>query len=295
MNEKKETQLIQIGDVIEFKYRLKPINDDTTKIFKPEEIQKITIGKNELFDGLDNELVGKNSLDKFIEIQDFKMPNDHLMFPDQFVHIGIKILKHEKQTTKEIIEPSLNDSKNSEINKKDEIKELKEEKERLLEKISKLEIESHANLIAFKAKQEEISKRAQEEVQKIKQEIKEKAKEEIEHNKKYALQKFAESILEPLNNLYMSVEFGSNQQNEAISAYVKGFQLIVNQMFQILNDFGITIIEPKIGDLFNPEFDEVYEVIESKEFSKDQIIKVISRGYKLNDRTIKPSKVIVAK
>lgn len=309
---------IEEGDVLEFEYRLKPSNNPNAQALKINEIQKIIIGKDELFPGFDECIIGKDSTEKFLEVHDFKLPEEHLMFPNEMVHLGIKIIKHEKPSSKEELESKLdnqtiNDNKNKEDNlettsennksqKNEDIEKsteinssLVDENRFLIKKIEKLEQEIENNLNAFKLKQEEISKKAQNEVSKIKNEIKEKAKEEIEHNKKFALQKIVENLLDPLNNLYLSVEFGSNQTDEAVSAYVKGFKLIVNQIFQTLDSFGVSIIQPKEGDIFNPEFDEVCDIVESDKYQKDQIVTVISRGYKLNNRVLKPAKVVVAK
>ena len=318
MNKKSKNEIIELGDILEFNYRLKSADDPNAKEIKFETPLTIKIGDDELFDGLDERLLGESTADKKIIIDNFQLPKEHRLLPEKLVHIGIKVLNHEKShdfatnskqdnetktvekdlnnTTKEIKtkkDQSSTKTKELDLNKK--IKELETENKLLLAKNDKLKHDLETNLNAFKTKQEAINKKAQEEVIKIRQEIKEKAKSEIAENKKYILQKFTTDILNPLDTLYRTISFGSNQNNPELSAYAKGFSLITNQIFKILNDYGVEIIEPKVGEEFNAEFHEVHDLVHDSSFKKDQITKVLSRGYKLHDRVLRPAKVDVNK
>lgn len=287
--------IIEAGDLIKFKYQIKPYNDEAVKF---DEIIELVVGKNTFINGFDEKLIGLSSENKKIEIENFLISNSDSHFSNQLVHLGLKIIEHNKNEIETNYVENKNDNEMENIENKElssKIEKLEEEKKLLLNKIEKLENELNKNLIDFKTKQEEIIQKAQIEVSKIRDEIKVKAKEEINENKKYVLQKFIEDLSTPLNNLHISVEFGSNQQNEIISGYVKGFQLLVNQIFSSLENNGITIIEPKIGEEFNPEYHHAQELVYSDEFQQNQITKITSRGYKLNDRVIKPAVVIVSK
>ena len=322
MNKKNKNEIIELGDILEFNYRLKLADDSNAKEIKFETPLTIKIGDDELFNGLDERLIGESTVNKKIIVDNFQLPKEHRLLPDKLVHIGIKVLKHEKNgefidNSKEgnenkTIEKDLNTTTKELKTKKDQtktidalktkeldlskkIKELESENKLLIAKNDKLKHDLETNLNAFKTKQEAINKKAQEEVIRIRQEIKEKAKTEIAENKKYILQKFTTEILNPLDTLYRTVSFGSNQNNAALSAYAKGFSLITNQIFQILNDYGVEVIEPKEGEEFNAEFHEVHDLIDDSRFKKDQIVKVLSRGYKLHGRVLRPAKVDVNK
>lgn len=337
-NNKNKKSIIEKGDLIEFEYRIKPMEGNVIKF---NEVQKIIVGNNQFMEGFDEMILGKSSESKILEFDNFFINEENEFFPNELVLLGIKILKHEKGSTQEIFEPSSNkineaieeqqdedqdeeenentdeiidelDEEQEEMTNKKKIKNekrwgkkdkketqiinenLQEENKILSEKINKLEEQLKQNLVDFKLKQEQISSKAQEEVLRIKNEIKEKAKQEISENQKYLTQKLIEELLTPLNNLYSTVEFGSNQNNPIISGYVKGFNLVVNQIFSVLERNGVSIIQPNIGDEFNPEFHQAHEVEKSYTFEKDKIIRVISRGYSLNERVIKPALVVVS-
>lgn len=83
-----------------------------------------------------------------------------------------------------------------------------------------------------------------------------------------------------------------NLQN---SEWVKGVQMIEKHLEDILTQEGLTKIETKAGEQFDPNFHEAISHEENKEFKSEQIIAIAETGYKLGDKVIKPSKVRVAK
>ena len=293
MNNVDNKWIIELNDILIFNLIIERVED--RKKFKKDNIT-ITLGKDEILADFDQKLIGIDlSTDKLFKISvnlDTKTTILDRNIEKGEYELIFDVIKLQKNSTKEILETSSNEEERTE---KQEIKSLKKENEKLLEKITKLEQEKELHMITYKAKAEEMAKTAAEKVEKLKNEIKEKAKEDIEHKSKFATQKLLEEILNPINNLYLAVSSGSNSDNPAINAYVKGFQMLVDQIFSILENNGINIIEPKVKDIFDPELHFAQEIIEEAGYQKDEIIKVISRGYKLHERIIKPAVVIVAK
>ena len=293
MNNVDNKWIIELNDILIFNLIIERVED--RKKFKKDNIT-ITLGKDEILADFDQKLIGIDlSTDKLFKISvnlDTKTTILDRNIEKGEYELIFDVIKLQKNSTKEILETSSNEEERTE---KQEIKSLKKENEKLLEKITKLEQEKELHMITYKAKAEEMAKTAAEKVEKLKNEIKEKAKEDIEHKSKFATQKLLEEILNPINNLYLAVSSGSNSDNPAINAYVKGFQMLVDQIFSILENNGINIIEPKVKDIFDPELHFAQEIIEEAGYQKDEIIKVVSRGYKLHERIIKPAVVIVAK
>lgn len=293
MNNVDNKWIIELNDILIFNLIIERVED--RKKFKKDNIT-ITLGKDEILADFDQKLIGIDlSTDKLFKISvnlDTKTTILDRNIEKGEYELIFDVIKLQKNSTKEILETSTNEEERTE---KQEIKSLKKENEKLLDKITKLEQEKELHMITYKAKAEEMAKTAAEKVEKLKNEIKEKAKEDIEHKSKFATQKLLEEILNPINNLYLAVSSGSNSDNPAINAYVKGFQMLVDQIFSILENNGINIIEPKVKDIFDPELHFAQEIIEEAGYQKDEIIKVISRGYKLHERIIKPAVVIVAK
>jgi molecular chaperone GrpE len=83
-------------------------------------------------------------------------------------------------------------------------------------------------------------------------------------------------------------------ENQSGGAWVQGILHIQRQLETILKDNGISEIEAKEGDVFNPEIHEAVENHQEEEKGEQhKIKKIISKGYKIGERVIRAVKVIV--
>jgi len=73
-----------------------------------------------------------------------------------------------------------------------------------------------------------------------------------------------------------------------------GIEMISNKFIGKLEDHGLEKIDAE-GEEFDPMYHECVHSEEKDDFEKDKIIEVYQKGYKLNDKVIRPSKVKVAK
>jgi len=69
----------------------------------------------------------------------------------------------------------------------------------------------------------------------------------------------------------------------------QGLKLILNQFKTILKSEGLEEIKAQ-GETFNPETMDAVEVVKG---TKDKVIEVVLRGYKLNNKVLRPAKVKV--
>ena len=112
---------------------------------------------------------------------------------------------------------------------------------------------------------------------------------------RYSAQDLAEKLIPSFEMFSMVIETEDKLPPE-VSAYVQGFNMIYRQMVQALESEGVTEIITKVGD----EFDHtVHAAMETEEVDDEnmvnKIVKVIRKGYKIHDRLIKPTAVIVGK
>ncbi|WP_381415238.1 nucleotide exchange factor GrpE [Spiroplasma endosymbiont of Anurida maritima] len=120
--------------------------------------------------------------------------------------------------------------------------------------------------------------------------------EEIRNIRKYEGQKLAEeivTILTPFEGALKVKNLPDGAKN-----FLIGFEMIFNNIVQALQNQGVTIIDPKEQETFNPDLQEAVNVEESenKESTKEPIItKVLSKGYMLKDRVIKHALVNIKK
>ncbi|WHF53513.1 nucleotide exchange factor GrpE [Mesomycoplasma ovipneumoniae] len=154
---------------------------------------------------------------------------------------------------------------------------------KLKDKIKKIEDD-------FKSQVKIFEEKAAQKVKDIKSELQAKFENDQNHIKKYSLQPFFEEFISPFLNLKKAISYGLNTENPETSSYVKGFEMLVGQIENVMENFGITKIVPEIGGFFDSSVHEVYEVSDGE---KDKISDIISIGYKLHDRVVKTALVVV--
>ena len=167
------------------------------------------------------------------------------------------------------------------------INELKHE---LLE----LKIQNKKNEDIFKEKASNFSKKAKEAIAKQKKDFLDKQHSEINELKKYACSDLLVSILGPINNIRLAIGSGKEQNSQELKNYLIGFEMLINQLEQQLFNEGLSIIKPKVGDKFDPNFHSALSSINNKQY-KEKIVEVKKNGYMLHDRVIIPAIIIAGK
>ena len=82
--------------------------------------------------------------------------------------------------------------------------------------------------------------------------------------------------------------------SSANTSWLMGVQLIQRKLVQLLESEGVTPIEGA-GAMFNPLEHEALGTEETTEHTPGSIIQVVRAGYRMHDRVIQPSQVIVAR
>ncbi len=112
---------------------------------------------------------------------------------------------------------------------------------------------------------------------------------------KESLNKYAEitgdvvsSILPVMDNLEKAALVKTEDTN-----YQEGVKMVVKQFSDVLSKFGIVEIET-IGKRFDPELHEAVSHIEDSEKQEQEIVEEYRKGYKIGNKVIRHSMVIVA-
>lgn len=123
------------------------------------------------------------------------------------------------------------------------------------------------------------------------QTTKRRLKEESVNERKYASMKVCENLIGPIDMLVKIVN--GPAPSEEIKNYQIGFQMIANQLLQVLEGEGLKEIPCKIDDEFDPKVMQVVTTEES-ELEVATVKKVLQSGYMYKDRVLKPVMVHVA-
>jgi len=106
----------------------------------------------------------------------------------------------------------------------------------------------------------------------------------------------AERVLQKLLPVVddMNRAFANVPTDEADSDWINGFRMIQRKLHGLLEGEGVTAI-PAEGQPFDPAVHFAVTHEEAHGFNDGQIIAELARGYRLNDKVLRPSMVRVAK
>ncbi len=160
------------------------------------------------------------------------------------------------------------------------IKDILETDEKLLEELLKVKKERKEyleSLQRFKADFENYKKRAQ------KQE---------ESNIRYSSERILSKVFEPIDDLGRIIDFAIKNSEEKVP--LDGLEITYKKLLRILGEEDVSIIDPQPGDSFDPMFHEAVCVDNSDKFRANEIAQQFEKGYKIKDRVIRASKVMVS-
>ena len=107
--------------------------------------------------------------------------------------------------------------------------------------------------------------------------------------KKFALSNLIEELLPVLDNFDRALK---DQDQE--DSFVQGIIMTRDSLWKVLEKEGLEEIKSD-GVEFDPNFHHAFQTEENEDFKSNYIIETYQKGYKLNDRVIRPSMVKVAK
>ena len=83
-------------------------------------------------------------------------------------------------------------------------------------------------------------------------------------------------------------------EKEADAAMREGLALTSKLFVDVLQKFDVQPIDP-MGSLFDPQEHEAMSIQDAPDTPPNTVLAVFQKGYKLNDRLIRPARVIVSK
>lgn len=109
---------------------------------------------------------------------------------------------------------------------------------------------------------------------------------------KFANEGIVIELLNVLDDLERTVEL-SESKHQDLSAFLKGVEMILAHLYEMLKEYGVKPIEAK-GKLFDPNYHEALTQAENKELPEHTVMEELQKGYLMNDRVIRTAKVKVS-
>ena len=108
----------------------------------------------------------------------------------------------------------------------------------------------------------------------------------------YEKEKIIKTLLPALDNFEHTLQNANSA--ESLDVLLKGIQIIYDQMLDILKSHGVEQIKAA-GEKFEPALHEAMMQRYEAEEEENIVLEEFQKGYKLNGRVIRPSKVVVNK
>lgn len=109
---------------------------------------------------------------------------------------------------------------------------------------------------------------------------------------RYANAEVMKSLLGVIDDFERSLAAAEDSDN--LQAVVDGVRLVYDNLTKALRDHGLTLI-PALHEPFDPEVHEAMLQQPSADFPSGTVLNEVAKGYRLHDRVVRPSKVIVSK
>lgn len=139
-------------------------------------------------------------------------------------------------------------------------------------------------------KQKDLTLRAEAELQNV---LKRTAR-EVENAHKYGLERFIQNLLPVVDSLEKAAEASAPDQSEASDTAIEGINLCCKLLVDVLEKEGIKAIDPS-GEPFDPSEHQAMSMVENSDLEPNSIAAVVQKGWKLNERLVRPAMVMVVK
>lgn len=116
---------------------------------------------------------------------------------------------------------------------------------------------------------------------------------DVQNARKFALEKIAAELIGVRDSLELGVA-AAKADDADVARLREGSEMTLRLLTSTLEKFGICELDPE-GEPFDPEFHEAMSMQESAGAEPDSVLKVVQKGYTLNDRLLRPARVIVAR
>jgi molecular chaperone GrpE len=120
-----------------------------------------------------------------------------------------------------------------------------------------------------------------------------KAKIDTENMVNRKVTSIVESILPALDNFERSFKAAKNIEDETSKNYVKGFEMIYQQLYNALENDGIKAIDA-VGKEFDPNLHQSLGSVDSQDFDSGVVVEEVQKGYIFNDKVLRHSLVKIS-
>jgi molecular chaperone GrpE len=125
------------------------------------------------------------------------------------------------------------------------------------------------------------------------QNIRRRAEIDADNARKFAVERFAKDLLPVVDNLERALE-SVDATDEAMKVILEGVELTYRSFSDMLERHHLKAINPE-GEPFDPQLHQAISMLEASGAEPNSVIKVVQKGYTLNERLLRAAMVVVSK
>lgn len=123
--------------------------------------------------------------------------------------------------------------------------------------------------------------------------LRKRMEEEKENILKYKISSFIQNILPTID--MFEIALNSKNVSEETKKWLIGFEMILKNLINAIENEGVKEIVVKKGDKFNSNIHHAIDKIEDKELEQDSIFEIKNKGYMIYNRLLRPASVVIVK
>lgn len=125
--------------------------------------------------------------------------------------------------------------------------------------------------------------------------LRRRTEKEMANAHKFALERFVTALLPVHDGLEKGLESsGGTATEESLQAIRTGMDITLSLFRDVLSKFGVVVVDPQPGQVFDPKIHEALTIQPSAEQPANTVLVVVQRGFILNERVVRPAMVIVS-
>lgn len=124
--------------------------------------------------------------------------------------------------------------------------------------------------------------------------LRKRAARERQEAVQYANQALLEKLVPALDNLDMALTAVASAQGNSLESLKRGVEMVLAQLKTTLKEAGLEEIHAE-GQPFDPTWHEAVAEHETTEAPEGHVVQQLRKGYRLNQRLLRPANVVVAR
>jgi molecular chaperone GrpE len=121
--------------------------------------------------------------------------------------------------------------------------------------------------------------------------VQRRAERDIANAHRFGMEKMITSLIPVIDSLDQALQSADKEQNKTM---IEGIELTMKLFLDVLTKFDVKQINPE-GLPFDPQQHEAMSIQEVADVAPNTVLVVFQKGYILNERVIRPARVIVSK